>query len=310
MMRVKVKKRKHLWKPASYKCWRLRMEPTKCSLNGYRAQHMCALGPSPSTQQLCFKPLLRVPARSQAHRKQASRSPLPYPLLTLLITEEKVAWGGGWGGGRDEKLMESKRAVNLKGKKPISHDNVIYNMRVMVNTVITVTTCNYMLLDVSWWPFHNVCKCQTTTSSVQFSCSVVSDSFRSHESQHARTPCPSPTPRVHSDSRPSSRWCHPALSSSVVPFSSCPQSLPASESFSDESTLPMRWPKYWSFSFSIIPSKEIPGWSPSERTGRISLQSKGLSRVFSNTIVQKHQFFGPQLSFTSIHNYWKNHRFD
>ena len=95
-------------------------------------------------------------------------------------------------------------------------------------------------------------------SSVQFSSSVLSDSLRPHESQHTRPPCPSPTPRVHSDSCPSSQWCHPAISSSVVPFSSCPQTLPASES-SNESTLPMKWSKYWSFSFSIIPSKEIPG---------------------------------------------------
>ena len=94
-------------------------------------------------------------------------------------------------------------------------------------------------------------------SSVQFSRSVVSDSLRPHESQHTRPPCPSPTPGVHSNSCPSSRWCHPAISSSVVPFSSCPQSLPAWV-FSIESTLRMRWPKYWSFSFSIIPSKEIP----------------------------------------------------
>ena len=94
--------------------------------------------------------------------------------------------------------------------------------------------------------------------SVQFSHSVVSDSLRPHESQHTRPPCPSPTPRVHSDSHPSSQWCHPAISSSVVPFFSCPQSIPASV-FSSESSLHMRWPNYWSFSFSIIPSKEIPG---------------------------------------------------
>ena len=93
---------------------------------------------------------------------------------------------------------------------------------------------------------------------VQFSRSVMSDSLRPHESQHARLPCLSPTPGVHSDSCPSSQWCHPAISSSVVPFSSCPQSLPASV-FSDESTVRMRWPKYWSFIFSIIPSKGIPG---------------------------------------------------
>ena len=95
-------------------------------------------------------------------------------------------------------------------------------------------------------------------SSVQFSHSVVSDPLWPHESQHARPPCPSPTPRVHSDSCPSRQWCHPAISSSVVPFSSCPQSLPASV-FSNESTLRMRWPKYWSLSFSIIPSKDYPG---------------------------------------------------
>ena len=91
--------------------------------------------------------------------------------------------------------------------------------------------------------------------SVQFSHSVVSDSFRPHELQHARPPCPSPTPGVHLDSCPSSQWCHPAISSSIVPFSSCPQSLLAS----NESTLFVRWPKIWSFSFSIIPSREHPG---------------------------------------------------
>ena len=83
--------------------------------------------------------------------------------------------------------------------------------------------------------------------SVQFSHSVVSDSLRPHGLQHAKRPCPSPTPGVHLNPQPLSQWCHPATSSSVVPFSSCPQSLPASETF------PMRWPKYWSFSFSIIP---------------------------------------------------------
>ena len=133
-------------------------------------------------------------------------------------------------------------------------------------------------------------------SSVQFSHSVVSDSLRPRESQHARPPCPSPTPGVHSDSCPSSQWCHPAISSSVVPFSSCPQPLPASESF------PMSQLFAWggqsigvSALASVLP-KNIQGWSPLEWTGWISLQSKGLSRVFSNTTVQKHQFFSAQLS--------------
>ena len=95
-------------------------------------------------------------------------------------------------------------------------------------------------------------------SSVQFSRSVMSDSLQPHELQHTRPPCPSPTPGVHPNPCPSSQWCHPTISSSVVPFSSCPQSFPASGSF-PMSQLCMRWPKYWSFSFSISPSKEIRG---------------------------------------------------
>ena len=133
-------------------------------------------------------------------------------------------------------------------------------------------------------------------ASDQISHSVMSDSLWPHESQHSRPLCPSPTPGVHSDSRSSSRWCHPAISSSVVPFSSCPQSLPASESF------PISQLFAWggqstgvSASASLLPKKS-QGWSPSEWTGWISLQSKRLSRVFSNTTVQKHLFFGTQLS--------------
>ena len=136
----------------------------------------------------------------------------------------------------------------------------------------------------------------TPIRSDQISRSAVSNSLRPHESQHARPPCPSPTPRVHPNSCPSSRWCYPAISSSVVPFSSCPQSLPASESF------PMSQLFTWgglstgvSASASVLPKKS-QGWSPSEWTGWISLQSKGLSRVFSNTTVQKHQFFSAQPS--------------
>ena len=116
------------------------------------------------------------------------------------------------------------------------------------------------------------------------------------ESQHARPPCPSPTPGVHSNSCPSSWWCHPVISSSVVPFSSCLQSLPASESF------PMSQLFTWSgqsigvsASASVLPTN-TQDWSPLGWTGWISLQSKGLSRVFSNTTVQKHQFFCTQLS--------------
>ena len=136
-------------------------------------------------------------------------------------------------------------------------------------------------------------------SSVQFSRSVMFDSLRPYELQHTRPPCPSPTPGVHSDSHPSTQWCHPAISSSVVPFSSCPQSLPASESF------PMSQLFTWggqsirvSALASVLP-KNTQDWSPLEWTGWISLQSKGLSRVFSNKTVQKHQFFGAQLSLQS-----------
>ena len=150
--------------------------------------------------------------------------------------------------------------------------------------------------------------CFSPFSSVQFS-----RSLRPHELQHARPPCPSLTPRVHSNSRPSSWWCHPAIPSSVIPFFSCPQSLPASESF------PMSQLFAWggqSTGVSFLPKasflpKNTQGWSPLEWTGWISLQSKGLARVFSNTTVQKHQFFGAQLSLkdsptlTSIHDHWK-----
>ena len=133
-------------------------------------------------------------------------------------------------------------------------------------------------------------------SSVQSSRSVVSDSLQPHESQHTRPPCPSPTPGVHPNSSALSQWCHPAISSSVAPLSSCPQSLLASGSF------PMSQLFAWggqstgvSASASVLPMN-TQDWSPLGWTGWISLQSKGFSRVFSSTIVQKHQFFSVQLS--------------
>ena len=134
------------------------------------------------------------------------------------------------------------------------------------------------------------------SSSVQFSCSVVSDSLRPHGLQHTRPPCPSPTPRVYSNSCPLSRWCHPTMSSSVVPFSSCPQTFPASGTFQLSQLFASGGQSIGvSASISVLPMN-IQDWSPLELTGWISLQSKGLSRVFSNTTVQKHQFFGTQLS--------------
>ena len=135
-------------------------------------------------------------------------------------------------------------------------------------------------------------------SSVQFSSSIVSDSLQPHELQHARPPCPSPTPGVYPNSCPSSWWCHRAISSSVVLFS-CPQSFPASGSF------PVSQLSSWGgqsigvlASVSFLP-KNTQDWSPLGWTGWISLQSKGLSTVCSNTTVQKHQFFSAQLSLQS-----------
>ena len=133
-------------------------------------------------------------------------------------------------------------------------------------------------------------------SSVQFSCSVMSNSLWPHEPQHTRPPCPSRTPGVHPNPCPLSQWCHLIISSSVIPFSSCPQSLPESGSFpmsqlftSDGQSIGV------SASTSVLPMN-TPDWSPLGWTGWTSLQSKRRSRVFSNTTVQKHQFFCAQLS--------------
>ena len=130
----------------------------------------------------------------------------------------------------------------------------------------------------------------------QISHSVMFDSLRPHEPQHSRPPCPSPTPGVHWDSRPSSQWCHPAISSSIIPFSSCPQSLPASESFPVSQLFAWGGQSTGVSALASVLPKKSQGWSLLGWTGWISLQSKGLSRLFSNTTVQKHQFFGVQPS--------------
>ena len=127
----------------------------------------------------------------------------------------------------------------------------------ILGTYFEIEKSTQFYKDMRTWYYLNHIICQWTYS-VQFSCSVVSNSLRPHESQHAKPPCPSPTPGVHSDSRPSSQWWHPAISScrSLLLLPPIPASIRV---FSNESTFRMRWPKYWSFSFSIIPSKEIPG---------------------------------------------------
>ena len=161
---------------------------------------------------------------------------------------------------------------------------------------MSLTSCSRCLLPHLTTQNYNTCACSAICPQFSsFSCSVVSSSLRSHESQHARPLCPSPTPGVYQNPCPLSRWCHPAISSSVIPFSSCPQSLPASGSF------PMGQLFTWggqsiavSASASVLPM-DTQDWSL-EWTGWISLQSKRLSRVSSDTTVQNHQFFGTQLS--------------
>ena len=140
-------------------------------------------------------------------------------------------------------------------------------------------------------------KLRTTNKlSVQFSSSVVSNSLWPHESQHARPPCPSPTPGVHPNSCASSRWCHPAISSSVVSFSSYPQSLPAPGSFPVSQLFASGGQSIGVSALASVLPRNTQDWSPLGWTGWISLQSKGLARVLSNTIVQKHKLFGAKLS--------------
>ena len=141
-------------------------------------------------------------------------------------------------------------------------------------------------------------------SSVQFSCSVVSDSLWSYGLEHARLPCPSPTPGACSNSRPSSQWCHPTISSSVIPFSSCRQSFPASGSFPMSQFFASGGQSIGALTSASVLLMNIQDWFPLGLTGLI-LQSKGLSRVFSNTSVQKHQFFVVQpLWFNSLICTW------
>ena len=156
-----------------------------------------------------------------------------------------------------------------------------------------------IIADGDW--SHEIKRClllgrKAITNLIQFSCSVVSNSLWPHESQHARPPCPSQTPGVYPNSCASSRWCHPTISSSVIPFSSCPQSFPASGSFQMSHFFTSGGQRIGVSASTLVLPVKTQDWSPLEWTGWISLQSKGLSRVFSNTTVQKHQFFNTQLS--------------
>ena len=142
-------------------------------------------------------------------------------------------------------------------------------------------------------------KIKCFTSSVQFSRSVVADSLRPHEPQHTRPPWPSPTPGVYPKSHPLSQWCHPTISSYVISFSSCPQSFPASGSFPMSQLFASGGQSIGVLASTSVLPMNTQDWSSLGWTGQISLQSMGLSRVFSNTTVQKHQFFGAQLSLQS-----------
>ena len=149
-------------------------------------------------------------------------------------------------------------------------------------------------------------KINLNTVSVQFSHSVVSNSLRLHELQHARPPCPSPAPGVYPNSCPSSWWCHPNNLSLVVPFSSCPQSFPASGSFPISQFFKSGGWNIGASASASVPPVNIKCWFPLWLIALISLQSKGRSKVFTNTTVQKHQFFSAQLSLQSnshIHPY-------
>ena len=176
--------------------------------------------------------------------------------------------------------------------------------------------------ECNTWEIYPHRKKWQKVQSVQFSHSVVSDSLLPHGLEHTRPPCSSPTPRNCSNSYPSSRWCHPTISSSVVPFTSCLQSFPASGSFPMSQLFASGVQRIGvSASTSVLPMN-IQNWFPLGWTGWISLQSKGLSRVFSDTTVQKRQFFGipnshnPYMTFfiaqlsQFIHDYQKNHSFE
>ena len=182
---------------------------------------------------------------------------------------------------------------------------------IITGPIYSMLTHLYLLSLV---PYSVLPHLYSSFSSVQFSHSVMSNSLRPHELQQARPPCSSQTPWIYPNSCPLSWWCHPTILSSVIPFSSLPQSFLASGSFQMSQLFALNGQSIGvSASSSVLPMN-TQDWSPLGWTDWISLQFKGLSRVFSNTTVQKHQFFGAQFlhspTLTSIHNYWKNHSLD
>ena len=186
--------------------------------------------------------------------------------------------------------------------RQFSFNVIIWLIEFKFTTMLLVSFLSYLIIvhfshfSAFFWSQWIFLEVYFIFSSVQFSRSAMSDSLWPHELQHARPPCPSPTPGVHPNSCASSRWCHPAISSSVIPFSSRPQSLPASWSFPASQLFAWGGQSIGVSALASVLPMNTQNWSPLWWTGWISLQFKGLSRVFSNTTVQKHQFFGSQLS--------------
>ena len=181
---------------------------------------------------------------------------------------------------------------NAKKDRAINNNNNDQFINILVR--IHDMTSKPISLIFSSWEYNK--RLVLLFCSVQFICSVMSNSLLSHGLQHARLPCPSPTPGACSNSCLSSWWCHPTISSSIVPFSSCLQSFPASGSFQMSQLFTSGGQRMRVSASASVLLVNIQDWFPLGWTGWISLQSKGLSRVFSNTTVQKHQFFGAKLS--------------
>ena len=196
-------------------------------------------------------------------------------------------------------LSSHLQSFPASGSFPMSQFFASGSQRIGVSASASVLPMNSQDWSPLGWTGWISLQSKGLSSSVQFSCTVVSDSLWPYEPQHARPPCPSPTPGVYSNSYPSSWWCHSTISSSVVPFSSHPQSFPASGSFQMSQLFTWGGQSIGaSASIPVLPMN-TQDWSPLGWTNWISSQSKGLSRVFSNNTVQKHQFFGAQLSLYS-----------
>ena len=223
-----------------------------------------------------------------------------------IIEDEMVGWlhwlidmslsNGRWWRTRKPGMLQSTGSQNVRhdGATEWTTTMAYYRIRIQIKISwgekhIKVKSGKILTMELPFFSSHRF-------SSVHFSRLVMSNSLRPHEQQHARPPCPSPTPGAHPNSCPLSQWCHPTISSSVVPFSSCPQSFPPSGSFQMSQLFVSGGQSFGiSASTSVLPMN-TQDWSPLGWNGWISLQSRGLSRVFSYSTVQKHQFFSTQLS--------------